>query len=215
MSLPSRLLGANPSIQVSALLSGSLSTPSAKQAFVLPEDFEVISSYTVSGSSTTTITFSSIPQTYKNLFISAITRGSDNSPSGAPNVRMNGYSGASDYMSYYLVTQDQNNQAAVAHGGNASYMFFPVHQVSSGSMVQSDYFSPSRIYIPDYTNTSTFKNIFSQTGFWNTSGSGTESQTRFNVSTMKKTDAVTEISFSVGSPIYFVAKSRITLYGIK
>ena len=34
MSLPSRLLGANPSIQVSTLLSGSLTTPSAKGTFV-------------------------------------------------------------------------------------------------------------------------------------------------------------------------------------
>jgi hypothetical protein len=47
MSLPSRLLGANPSIQVSTLLSGSLTTPSAKSAFIPPGDFESIATVSV------------------------------------------------------------------------------------------------------------------------------------------------------------------------
>ena len=63
MSLPSRLLGANPSIQVSSLLSGTLTTPSAKQAFE-PASLFTISTSTGSASS---FTLSSIPQTYRHL----------------------------------------------------------------------------------------------------------------------------------------------------
>ena len=58
MSLPSRLLGANPSIQVSSLLSGSLSTPSAKGAYVEYEGAELLSTQSVSG--VNTITFSNL-----------------------------------------------------------------------------------------------------------------------------------------------------------
>lgn len=71
MSLPSRLLGANPSIQVSTLLSGSLTTPSAKGAFSEPGDFESIATSTLS-SATASVTFNSIPQTYKHLQIRMI-----------------------------------------------------------------------------------------------------------------------------------------------
>jgi hypothetical protein len=51
MSLPSRLLGANPSIQVSRLLSGSLSTPSAKLQFELPTFVTTASGGTVAATS--------------------------------------------------------------------------------------------------------------------------------------------------------------------
>lgn len=66
MSLPSRLLGANPSIQVSTLLSGSLTTPSAKGTFTPPGSFNSIATTTLT-STATEIVFSSIPQTYQHL----------------------------------------------------------------------------------------------------------------------------------------------------
>lgn len=79
MSLASRLLGANPSIQVSTLLSGSLTTPSAKQAFIPPGSFNSISSTTLT-STATEIIFSSIPQTYQHLQIRLMMKyaGADN-----------------------------------------------------------------------------------------------------------------------------------------
>ncbi len=43
MSLPSRLLGANPSVQVSSLLTGAITTPSAKGEFFSSENRAVIS----------------------------------------------------------------------------------------------------------------------------------------------------------------------------
>jgi hypothetical protein len=73
MSLPSRLLGANPSIQVSTLLSGSLSTPSAKGAFFVPGNFVSIASQTLTGNQAF-IEFSSIPSIYKHLSIRMIAR---------------------------------------------------------------------------------------------------------------------------------------------
>lgn len=71
MSLPSRLLGANPSIQVSTLLSGSLTTPSAKSAFVPETSFQSIASTTLT-SNQSTITFDSIPSTFTHLQVRGI-----------------------------------------------------------------------------------------------------------------------------------------------
>jgi hypothetical protein len=71
VSLPARLLGANPSIQVSSLLSGTLTTPSAKGAFIPPgtQAFESIQTVTVTSSSSTELTFTSIPAHFKHLRI--------------------------------------------------------------------------------------------------------------------------------------------------
>lgn len=67
MSLPSRLLGANPSIQVATLLSGSLTTPSAKQAFVPVAGYVSIATATVTSGGAPSVTFSSIPSSFTHL----------------------------------------------------------------------------------------------------------------------------------------------------
>jgi len=174
--------------------------------------FESISSTAVS-STTTTITLSSIPSTYKHLRIHAITRIDANGPSGAPNVTANNYTGGSDYINYLLVTQDQNNQAAAAFNGLSSAMNFPIHTVGNGPQPQGDYFSCSIIEILDYTNTNKFPVFRSQTGFWNAAGSGTESQSRLNSSVFLKKEVINRIDISHTPG--FLPKTRIDLYGIK
>jgi hypothetical protein len=70
VSLATRLLSANPGAQVTTALTGALTTPGAKGAFQ-SATFEGIASYTVTGSSVSSYTFTSIPQTYKHLYIVA------------------------------------------------------------------------------------------------------------------------------------------------
>lgn len=180
---------------------------------VVTGDFESIATVTVSGSSTNTITLSSIPATYKHLMIRSVTAVNSNTPSQAPAITCNNYTGANDYLTYYLVTQDQNNAAPSSFGGSGSSMLFPIHTVGRGAMVQTDYFSGSQIWILDYANTTTFKNLLSTTGFWNTSGSGTESQSRLNISTFRKKEAINQISIFHASN--FTANTQVALYGIK
>jgi hypothetical protein len=175
-------------------------------------DFESISSTQVT-STATTISFTSIPSTYKHLRIHAITRLDVNGPSGAPNVYANNYSGASDYINYYLLTQDQSSTAQPAFNGLASQMNFPLHTVGNGGTVQADYFSSSIIEILDYTNTNKYPVFRSQTGFWNGAGSGTESQSRLNLSVFLKKEAINRIDFTHTPG--FMPKTRIDLYGIK
>lgn len=75
MSLPARLLGANPSIQVSTLLSGSLSTPSAKQPFDPLFAYELIAT-TTTGSTEAATTFSNIDGSrYRLLEVWAVIKG--------------------------------------------------------------------------------------------------------------------------------------------
>ncbi len=176
-------------------------------------DFHSIASYEVTGSNTSTITLSNIPSTYKHLRIHTITRLASNSPSGAPAFRCNGYSGANDYIDYYLLTQDQTNAANAYFNGSSNAMSFMVHSVASGSMVQSDYFSNSLIDVIDYTNTTTFKTFKSETGFYNVSGNATESQTRIALGVFRKKEAINQITLY--HPDNFVVKSRVDLYGIK
>lgn len=175
-------------------------------------DFVSISSTEIT-STTTTISLTSIPSIYKHLRIHAITRIDNNAPSAAPNVTCNNYSGASDYINYILITQDQVPQAAGAFSGLNSSMMFPIHTVANGSMVQGDYFSSSIIEILDYTNTNKFPVFRSQTGFWNQSGAGTESQSRLNTSVFLKKEAINRID--IAHTPGFLPKTRIDLYGIK
>ena len=184
---------------------------SSTQQGLSTSSFESISSTEIT-SITTTISLTSIPSTYKHLRIHAITRIDANGPSGAPTVRANNYSGASDYLQYILVTQDQNNSASGAFSGLADAMYFPIHTVANGSMVQADYFSSSIIEILDYTNTNKFPVFRSQTGFWNQAGSGTESQSRLNTSVFLKKEAINRIDI-IHTP-GFMPKTRIDLYGI-
>lgn len=175
-------------------------------------DFESISSTEIT-STTTAISLTSIPSTYKHLRIHAITRIDANGPSGAPTVRANNYSGASDYLQYILITQDQNSTAGGAFSGLSDAMFFPIHTVGNGGVVQGDYFSSSIIEILDYTNTNKFPVFRSQTGFWNGAGSGTESQSRLNTSVFLKKEVINRIDITHTPG--FLPKTRIDLYGIK
>ena len=115
-----KLLQANPSIQVSTLLSGSLSTPSAKQPFD-ETTFELIQSQSMSGSAI--LTFSSIPQTYTHLHFRAVF----NEGSGTPQVYMkvNGTSG-NNYSAYqYGYYGDGTNNVLRSWGGGITSSLIP------------------------------------------------------------------------------------------
>jgi hypothetical protein len=208
MSLPSRLLGANPSIQVSTLLSGSLSTPSAKGTFSPPGDYESIATVTVGSGGQTTVEFTSIPSTFKHLQVRAIARDNRVPPSGNFNnmhLRLNSDTGAN----YTYHTLRGNGSAASADGATGSTV--TDYTVIPSSTAGSNRFGAQIWDILDYANTNKFKTIRMLSGADNNSDGFIE----FTSSLWQNTNAITSLTFLLSSTPSFVQYTQYALYGIK
>ena len=202
MSLPSRLLGANPSIQVSTLLSGSLSTPSAKQAFI-PTAFQSIATLNGDGSSFE-YTFTSIPSTFQHLQIRCFMNA--NNTSAAINLRLNGDTG-SNYTRQRLISPRTTPTAVV--GTTLSQM--PMLG-NAGLPTVSLTYGVSIIDILDYANTNKYKVVRYLSG----QDSNTSGGVDIGSGLWTSTSAITSITIKTndsGQPLN--TASHIALYGIK
>lgn len=202
MSLPSRLLGANPSIQVSSLLSGSLTTPSAKGAFTNPADYDAIQTVTSNGSATS-FDFTSIPQTYTYLEIRGF-----GSATGASyrNValRFNGDSG-SNYN--WRVIWSNNNSLSGANT-NSTTEIASVQSFPFGTQMGSCLFM-----IDNYTSTTKAKTVLSYGGA--SQSSGTTGEVSQGLGTWYGTPAaITSISVLNAGANTWTSGTTFTLYGI-
>lgn len=202
MTLTSRLLGANPSIQVSTLLSGSLTTPSAKSAFV-PNSYESISTTALS-TDTASITFSSIPATYTHLQIRCIARIDQANTDDNVYLRFNGDTGA-NYAGHYLFADGSTTTAAAAASQNQG-----VASRTTGANSSASIFGVGICDILDYANTNKYKTARVLTGH-DQNGSGLI----FLMSTLwQSSSAVTSITLFAltGNMKQY---SHFALYGIK
>ena len=167
--------------------------------------FESIATYTVGGTAQTSITFSSIPQTFKHLQLRTLVRSSTGaSPENLAYVRFNSDTG-NNYAHHFLL----GTGAVAASTGQASIPYIPLID-SSNSGTLANVFAATVADILDYTNTN--KNttarslagidangsgaMFLCSGFWN------------------NTAAVTSITI-VPEKTSFVEFSSFALYGIK
>ena len=213
MSLPSRLLGANPSIQVSTLLSGSLTTPSAKGTFV-SGSYDSIATETLA-SNTVSITFSGIPSTYKHLQIRGLLR--ESWAGGATgqvssNIRLNGDTG-SNYTQNYL--RQSTSALQSAYDGSSltriNYTGFP-----SGTSGLDGMYGALIIDIHNYNDINKWRTvrIFNGSAI-GTAGEYSSSMVDLTVGAWKNTaDAVNSVTIFSGITSLF-AGSTIALYGIE
>ena len=162
----------------------------------MAKTYEPISTQTL-GSTTATVTFSSIPQTYTDLvlIISAAS-----SVVQDPIIRLN-----SDTASNYSFTTLTGNgtSASSARGSNQTSMgqnYFGSDSTTLGENARV-------IQFLNYSNTNMYKQIICRGGRGNTDG------LTFLVNTWINTAAITSISFHTGSGTYSVG-STFTLYGI-
>jgi len=200
MSLPSRLLGANPSIQVSALLSGSLSTPSAKGTFIPPGDYQSIATAIVGAAGATSVTFSDIPQTFTHLEVRATTLNASNFYT--IKLRFNSDSGAS-----YPTSQLTSSNPTSSSGSN---------QTDTGAMIgvgarnATSYSAISIAKIYEYSKTNLYKRWIAFSG---ADGNGT-GQTKNTFGYWSNTAAITNIEcYADGSTMN--QYTQFSLYGIK
>ena len=200
MSLASRLLGANPSVQVSTLLTGAITTPSAKSAFIPPTSFESIETVTIGAGGNTTISFTSIPATYKHLQLRGIGR-STNGDAGGDSVSIS-FNGNTTYRSHYLYGEGAGSGQAGTDTIRNYIARVPVQADTYGSFVCD---------ILDYSNTNKYKTGRSLFGF-DKNGSGSVYLSSF---LYQSTTAVSSLTLTIYGGYTFAQYTQVALYGIR
>ena len=168
--------------------------------------YEPIATYTVSGSTTNSVSFSSIAGTYTDLVI--VANGYTLTADISQRIRFN-----SDSATNYSLTYVGGNGSAASSG-----------RTSSGTGIYANYLTgwtststqPSNwiFQVMNYSNATTYKTALSRA---NTPTGGTYPGTEAVVGLWRSTSAITSISVEAGysASHYFAAGTTLTLYGIK
>ncbi len=163
-----------------------------------------ISSETLSSTSST-ITFSSIPSTYKHLELRLTTRSSINGVSGQ--LRFNNDTGNNYFFAeqYVEKTAGANSRA---NSSSTSLSYFPV----TNSPAANNFFGVSIVQIPNYTNLNWHKAFTSIQGWHDNELNSPSGYTSFRTGSWYSTSAINLITITV-SGVYAVG-STFALYGI-
>ena len=189
--------------QVAAInANGTSSYSSASNSVTpaVPSNFFIISQQAVSAVST--VTFSSIPSTYKSLQLrfSATETGSN-----AWRVNLNGDSG-NNYTVHYLAG---NGSSASSNGwATGTYSFIPFG--ASAGPQSSSYPGVGVMDIVDYASTSKYKTIKSLYGI-NYNGAPTNGQIELDSTLWTSTSAVSSLTFAVPAG---TLTGTVSLYGV-
>jgi hypothetical protein len=182
--------------------SGEYSTASNSVTPTQSTSYESIATVTPSG---TSVTFSSIPQTYKHLQVRLISRTTRNDASvDGIYLRMNGDT-AGNYSNHFL--QGNGSSASAVAGANVTVIVGAYN--GADAQTGANIFSASVWDILDYTNTNKYKTTRSLFGYDDNSA-GTITLGSGN---WRNTAAVTSLTFLAEGN--FVANSHFALYGIK
>jgi hypothetical protein len=178
-------------------ISGNLSAPNS---------FESIATQTVGGG-VSSITFSSIPSTYKHLQIRAIAKTNRTSADQSTfRYRFNGDSGSNySYHRFY----GEGSSTAADGGGNNTYGYFYYGATTNDT---ANTFGASVWDILDYSNTSKNTTIRFLAGSDNNNTNG---GVGIGGSVWVNTSAVNSIVISIDGGFNFLQYSSFALYGIK
>jgi hypothetical protein len=166
--------------------------------------FELIATTAGTGSSGT-ITFSSIPSTYKHLQIRATIKSNDDNTIGNLSMRMNGDT-AGNYSSHFL----QGYGTGIWSSNATSASSIALRDYVAGSGTSNQYIHNAIIIdILDYGDTNKFKTIRALSGM-----SMVAPQVSLITGNWRSTTAISSLTLNaaLGS---FITTSRFSLYGIK
>jgi hypothetical protein len=182
---------------IASQISGHLFTQSA---------FDSLATTTVGSGGTSTITFSSIPQTYTHLQIRAIARENSGAVTAFNDVlvRFNSDSGA-NYRYHYM---NGNGTSAIA--GTAASQTYAWAMDVTGAASAANVYAGNVLDILDYTNTNKNTTTRTLTGA-DFNGSGAVD---FISTLWLNTAAITSITITTGGN-NFAQYSSFALYGIK
>jgi len=159
---------------------------------------------TLISTNTATVTFSSIPSTYKHLQIRVVAR-TDRSAYDVEdvNLKINGASGTS--YTLHTLTGDGTSVTSFGNGDSDRIDLVPTSTAASPTSA----FGANIVDILDYANTSKFKTVRILGGMNSTS----YKFVRLSSGSYKSTSAVSTITVSGGAGGNFIAGTRISLYG--
>ena len=168
--------------------------------------YEAIATVTVGSGGTSTITFTSIPQTYTELVVKGSTRLSAGDAGVQLVARFNGSTSG-----YSRRSLEGNGASASSNSGSSeTYMRFAYAEESTNT---ANTFNNFELYIPNYTSS----NNKSTSSDNVTENNGTTAYSALHAGLWSNTSAITSISiFDISSTqANFVQYSTATLYGIK
>jgi hypothetical protein len=163
--------------------------------------FTPIATQTSNGSAQALI-FTSIPQTYTDLFIAVALRSTNGSASDSWQVQVNATS------SIYSDLFTRGDGASVSTGRNTS-TFGCVMGNCPANSATANMFNAAHVYINNYTSTAMFKSVSSVSGT-DRNGSGT---VEFVVGNIRTASAVTRVDVFTTSA-NMATGSTVTLYGV-
>jgi hypothetical protein len=159
----------------------------------------------VGAAGSSTISFTSIPATYKHLQIRIMSRDARSASFNNLQLQLNGDTGT-NYTYHSIIGTGSTVTADGGGGGGATdYIYEP------SASTTASVFGASIFDILDYTSTSKNKTIRMIGGF-DANGSG---RLNFTSSLWVNTNAVTSLTFRNSSNANFVQYSSFALYGIK
>ena len=188
---------------ISGLLAGGVAASTTS--------YESISTTTL-GSSQATITFSSIPSTYKHLQIRCLSRGTDAANGGiGVRIRLNGDTGT-NYSLHGLDAYQGASGGVEALAGASQAYGLNYFQPSAGN--GASIFAGGVIDLLDYQDTNKYKTIRSLGGYDINGSTSGYNYIGLYSSSWRNTAAVTQIDLicSAGS---FDTYSKFALYGIR
>lgn len=158
---------------------------------------------------TAAVTFSGIPQGYKNLQLRVMAR-SDRAAASQDGIRIqiNGDTGTANYVNYHVLYGDGSSAAAAAvASGSSAYCSIGTISASSAT---SGMFGVTVLDVLDYANVYKFKTTRALYGT-DQNGSG---QIGLVSALWMNTASITSIAISANNG-NLIANSRFSLYGIK
>ena len=168
--------------------------------------YESIATVSVGAGGSSSISFSSIPSTFKHLQIRGIARSSRSASGSYLKIQLNGDT-ANNYANHGLFGNGSSAGAYAVtttdHAGEA--------YITAASDTASA-FGASVWDILDYTNTNKNKTVRAMTG---ADVNGTNGQLRFASGVWLSTSSVTSLTLTDGNAANFVEYSQFALYGIK
>lgn len=154
------------------------------------------------------ITFSSIPATYRELEITVFGRGDTAATNVNCRMTINGNSTATDYDSEHGLASGIST-TAVEHLGDVGYIDAGNFPAASST---SNLYSSTKLWLPEYANTSPWKVVQFLTSNLLTLLTGNLTP-RFGAAAFESTAAISSLTFTLSAGNWTTA-SRITLWGM-
>jgi hypothetical protein len=168
--------------------------------------YDSIATVTVGAGGSSSISFSSIPSTYKHLQIRAIVRTNRTSTGDGIDLRFNGDS-STNYSLHELYGSGAS-AGSYGAGSQSSASFYAI----AGGNANANVFGVSIIDILDYASTTKNKTLRNLNGFENNDTNG---QMTMNSAAWFSTSPINTITISPDNGPNFVTYSSFALYGIK